>query len=77
MDAFIVQDRGLTYRIEEVEEGGYFGQVVELPTCITEGLTLDETITNLRDALALYIEVADEDGIEVPAPLRQGVAAAS
>ncbi|MBK8561660.1 type II toxin-antitoxin system HicB family antitoxin [Candidatus Amarobacter glycogenicus] len=77
MDAFIVQDRGLTYRIEQVEEGGYFGQVVELPTCITEGLTLDETITNLRDALALYIEVADEDGIEVPAPLRQGVAAAS
>jgi predicted RNase H-like HicB family nuclease len=77
MDAFIVQDRGLTYRIEEVEEGGYFGQVVELPTCITEGLTLDETITNLRDALALYIEVADEDGIEVPAPLRQSVAAAS
>lgn len=77
MDAFIVQDRGLTYRIEEVEEGGYFGQVVELPTCITEGLTLDETITNLRDALALYIEVADEDGIEVSAPLRQGVAAAS
>ncbi|MBK6318813.1 MAG: type II toxin-antitoxin system HicB family antitoxin [Dehalococcoidia bacterium] len=77
MDAFIVQDRGLTYRIEQVEEGGYFGQVVELPTCITEGLTLDETITNLRDALALYIEVADEDGIEVSAPLRQGVAAAS
>ncbi|MBK7127682.1 MAG: type II toxin-antitoxin system HicB family antitoxin [Dehalococcoidia bacterium] len=77
MDAFIVQDRGLTYRIEEVEEGGYFGQVVELPACVTEGLTLDETITNLRDALALYIEVADEDGIEVSAPLRQGVAAAS
>jgi len=77
MDAFIVQDRGLTYRIEEVEEGGYFGQVVELPACVTEGFTLDETITNLRDALALYIEVADEDGIEVRAPLRQGVAAAS
>ena len=77
MDAFIVQDRGLTYRIEEVEEGGYFGQVVELPACVTEGLTLAETITNLRDALALYIEVAAEDGIEVSAPLRQGVAAAS
>ena len=70
-------DRGVRYHIEEVEEGGYFGQVVEVPGCITEGLTLDETVSNLREALALYVEEAEVDGIELPPSVKLARAAAS
>lgn len=77
MDSFEVIDRGVTYHIEEVEEGGYFGQVVAVPACITEGLTLDETVANLREALDLYIEVAEEDGTEIPLEVRRARPVAS
>lgn len=76
MNTLEIIDRGVRYHIEEVEEGGYFGQVIDLPDCITEGLTLDETVSNLREALALCIEVAEEDGTELPGSLRQALAAA-
>jgi predicted RNase H-like HicB family nuclease len=77
VDTFKVIDRGVTYHIEEVEEGGYFGQVVAVPACITEGLTLDETVANLREALDLYLEVAEEDGIDVPDEIRAARTVAS
>lgn len=76
MDTFTVADRGVSYLIEQVEEGGYFGQVVGLEGCMTEGLTVDETIHNLREALALYIEVADDEGLDVPAEIRGAFVAA-
>ena len=75
MDSFKVTDRGLTYLIEEVEEGGYFGQVVELPACMTEGTTVDETIANLRQALTLYLEMARQEDIEVPPAVQRALAA--
>lgn len=75
MDRFEVTDRGITYLIEEVEEGGYFGQVIELPACLTEGTTVDETIANLREALTLYLEMAREENIEVPIAVQRALAA--
>ncbi len=77
MNTFTVTDRGVSYLIEEVEEGGYFGQVVGLEGCMTEGLTVDETIRNLREALALYIEVAEHEGLDIPADIRGALVAAS
>ena len=77
MDVFKVIDRGIEYHIEEVEEGGYFGEVVSLPACFSEGETLDEMVKNLREVLALYLEVAEEDGLEIPQDLRRSLAAAS
>lgn len=76
MNTFQVIDRGIVYHIEEVDEGGYFGQVLALPDCITEGVTLDETVSNLREALGLYLEVAEEDGLELPAAIKRAHLAA-
>lgn len=73
MEEFTVIDRGITYRIEQVEEGGYFGEVVGLETCLTDGLTIDETIQNLREVLVMYLEVADEEGLPVPAEIRSAL----
>ena len=43
-------------KIPEAEGGGFFATIVELPEVITEGRTMEEARTNLRDALELVLE---------------------
>ena len=48
-------------------EDGYF--VVEcpsLPGCISQGKTKEEAIQNIKEAIDLYVESLEEDGIPVP-----------
>jgi predicted RNase H-like HicB family nuclease len=46
--------------IHPAEEGGYWAEVPALPGCITEGDTMDEVITNLKDAIEGWLAVANE-----------------
>lgn len=48
--------RHLTARLRHEEVGGYSAQCVELPGAISEGDTLDETIDNVAEAIALVLE---------------------
>jgi predicted RNase H-like HicB family nuclease len=41
--------------IHEAEEGGYWAEVPSLPGCVTEGDTMEELETNLREAIELYL----------------------
>ncbi|MEK7855428.1 MAG: type II toxin-antitoxin system HicB family antitoxin [Acidobacteriota bacterium] len=41
---------------EEAEEGGYIGYVAELPGANTQGVTLEETRENLKNAVELLLE---------------------
>jgi predicted RNase H-like HicB family nuclease len=45
---------------------GYMGQLVEWPEVVTEGKTLDECRTMLRDALREMLLAYDEQGKPVP-----------
>ncbi|MEH2324426.1 MAG: type II toxin-antitoxin system HicB family antitoxin [Nostoc sp.] len=45
--------------IHPAEEGGYWAEVPALPGCITEGDTIEEVITNLKDAIEGWLEVAN------------------
>jgi predicted RNase H-like HicB family nuclease len=49
-------------------EGGYVAQIKDLPGCLTQGETLDETIANINEARELWIETAYEAGDEIPLP---------
>ncbi|GET42896.1 type II toxin-antitoxin system HicB family antitoxin [Microseira wollei] len=49
-------------------EGGYVAQIKDLPGCLTQGETLDETIANINEARELWIETAYESGDEIPLP---------
>lgn len=49
---------------EEAEEGGYVAFVEELPGAITQGETLEEARENLKDAIALMLEVNRERALE-------------
>ena len=56
------------YRVilEHNESGGYTVTVPLLPGCISEGDTRKEALSNIREAIELYIESLKEDGEPIP-----------
>ncbi|WP_363349808.1 type II toxin-antitoxin system HicB family antitoxin [Methylocystis echinoides] len=55
--------------IVEEEEGKAVGVwFPDLPGCVSAGDTVDEAMTNAAEALALWIDVAEESGRPIPAP---------
>lgn len=54
--------------LEPSDEGGYTVYVPSLPGCISEGDTVDEAMTNIREAIELYLEPVEDDWID-----REGV----
>lgn len=46
--------------IHEAEEGGFWAEVPALPGCVTQGETLDELNTNIREAIEGWLAVEEE-----------------
>jgi len=51
---------------EPQEEGGYTVTVPSLPGCISEGDTYEEAMANIKEAIALYLESLQADGLPIP-----------
>jgi len=51
----------LTVILREEEEGGYSVQCLELPGCISEGETREESLVNIREAVEGYLEAFPEE----------------
>lgn len=51
--------------LEHSDEGGYTVYVPSLPGCISEGNTKDEAMTNIKEAIELYLEPVEDD-LSVP-----------
>jgi len=47
--------------IEPSDEGGFTVYVPSLPGCVSEGETMDEAMANIREAVELYLEPAEDD----------------
>ena len=47
--------------LEKSEEGGYTVFVPSLPGCISEGDNREQAISNIRQAIELYLEPAADD----------------
>lgn len=47
--------------LEPSEEGGFTVFVPSLPGCISEGDTKEEALTNIREAIELYLEPVEDD----------------
>ncbi len=41
----------ITVKIHKAEEGGYWAEVENMPGCVTEGETLEEVRSNLKEAI--------------------------
>jgi antitoxin HicB len=61
--------------LPEAEGGGFIATVPDLPGCMSDGGTPEEALTNVRDAIAAWIEEARAIGQEVPPPTRHFAAA--
>ena len=70
-----------TVLIEKNEDEGYTVTVPSLPGCVTQGDTWDETIANIKEAIAGHIETLRTLGkaipIEVPVSVPVEVGATS
>ena len=47
----------LTMMVEEGENGYLVGQIVEYPAALSQGKTIEELESNLKDALRLLLQV--------------------
>ena len=41
---------------KDEQEGGYWGECPELPGCYSQGDSLDELMTNIHEAIELYLD---------------------
>ena len=48
------------------EDGFWVAEVPSLPGCISQGETREEALTNIKEAIELYLEVLQADGLPVP-----------
>ncbi|TLD85198.1 type II toxin-antitoxin system HicB family antitoxin [Helicobacter sp. MIT 11-5569] len=48
----------------EKDEFGYFAYVPELKGCVSQGETYEEAITNIKEAIQLYLESLNEKETE-------------
>ncbi|RMD61292.1 type II toxin-antitoxin system HicB family antitoxin [Candidatus Parcubacteria bacterium] len=48
------------------EDGYWVAECPSLPGCISQGRTKEEAIKNVQEAIAVYIEALEEDGLPVP-----------
>jgi len=47
--------------LEPSDEGGYTAYVPSLPGCISEGDTREQAISNIKEAIELYLEPVEDD----------------
>jgi predicted RNase H-like HicB family nuclease len=54
----------MTYKVVVHREpkGGYWAEVPALPGCVSQGETIEELQTNVREAMEGYLEVLREEG---------------
>ena len=53
------------------EGGGFIAAVPDLPGCMSDGATPEEALVNVQDAIAAWIEAANDVGHAVPKPSRR------
>lgn len=64
-------DYEVNIRLLSAEDGGGFSAVVpDLPGCQSDGETPHEALTNAYDAIACWIEAAQDLGRTIPQPPR-------
>jgi predicted RNase H-like HicB family nuclease len=52
------------------EEGNWIAEVPSMPGCGSEDKSRDEVLANVREAIEVYIEVLEQDGLPVPPEYR-------
>lgn len=48
------------------EDGFWVAECPSLPGCISQGSNREDAVSNIREAIELYVETLAEDGLPVP-----------
>ena len=65
-EAITTHEYTYTAVFEPAEEGGYTVTVPALPGVVTEGDTLEQARTMVKDAIQGYLQILEEDGETIP-----------
>ncbi len=57
--------------IEQDEDGVFVAEVPSLPGCVTQGDTRAEALTNVQEAIQLYIESLKAHDEPIPPPIEE------
>lgn len=60
--------------IEPQEEGGYTVYVPTLPGCVSQGETVDKAMTNIKEAIEVYLESIQSRSLPIPSVEEREVA---
>jgi predicted RNase H-like HicB family nuclease len=56
-----------TVILQREEDGGYVATVPALPGCVSQGNSREEILTNIEEAIELYLEDVKTAGESIPA----------
>ena len=59
--------------IEQDEDGVHVAEVPALPGCISQGQTRSEAVTNIKEAIAAYLESLHAHGEPVPPSISEEI----
>ncbi len=59
--------------IEQDEDGAFVAECPTLPGCISQGRTRAEAVTNVKDAIAGYVESLQKHGDPIPLPITEEI----
>ena len=48
------------------EDGQWVAECLSLPGCVSQGQTRKEAVSNIREAIRLYVTVLEEDQLAIP-----------
>jgi predicted RNase H-like HicB family nuclease len=57
--------------IEQDEDGVFVAQVPSLPGCISQGMTRGETLSNVQEAIEVYLESLKAHDEPIPPPIEE------
>ena len=52
----------------EKAEGNYSAYVPDLPGCVATGVTIEDLVSQIREAIEFHLEGMREDGTPIPPP---------
>ena len=59
--------------IERDADDIFVVEVPSLPGCVTQGATRDEALSNVREAIAVYVESLEARGEPIPPPIEEEI----
>ncbi len=57
--------------LDRDEDGVYIAECPSIPGCVSQGQTKDEALDNVKEAIALCLEVRAEQGLPLTVEMRQ------